>query len=298
MINLNNLYAFYICADQLSFSRAAEILQISQPSLSMQIKNLESQLGIELFLRQGKKISLTSRGKELLNSYEIFNDLNDEIKKCIEGKQETFLKPSLRILVTDEVERPFVAEVVSKLIRKEKKRMAIYSSTIEEALNRIQKNEADLLLTHDKIDTSWNFVKVDFPVYFATSSNVPKLASFEQPGSIEKVLSYFGEDLVVPAPSIKLGREFNSFRKKTGIKQNVLLESNIISCLVRFVASGAGCSFLPLPYIKSSLYEKHIHLIGPSDGYWKHSIYIYANLSVDQISSHPLVKHIRNMTTS
>lgn len=294
MVNLNNLYSFYVCAEQLNISKAAIILGISQPSLSLQVKNLEEQLGTPLFLRNGKSISLTSKGRELQKSSTLYFDLQDEIKKCLEKKADAIGAPSLRILVTDEVERPFIAEVVSKLVKKNKVKMAIFSSTTEDALNKTENNETDILISHKKVDSSWNHLKIEFPVFFVTSSALPKAPTFDQPGNIQKVLDYFGEDLIIPANNLKLGKEYAAFRKKNAFKRNVLLESDIISVLVRFVASGTGCSFLPLPYIKSSFYEEHIHLIGPREGFWKHSIYIYANIPKQDLEIHPLVKNIRN----
>lgn len=293
MTNMNYLFAFFVCAEHLSFSKAASILGISQPSLSLQIKNLEEQLGTSLFLRNGKSVSLTSKGKELQKSSGLFFDLKEEVLKIAHSKSSGNAVPAARILVTDEVERPFVAEIVSKVAKKLKGRLEIFSSTTSDALSKTANNETDILLSHEKVETSWNYIKVDFPVFLVTSSSIPKLPTFDNPGNIQKVLDYFGEDLIVPASSMKLGKEFFSFKKKHKLKKNVMMESNIISCLVRFVASGTGCSFLPLPFIKSSLYETHLHMIGPREGYWKHSIYIYANLSIEELNNHPLVKTIR-----
>lgn len=293
MLNMNSLYSFYVCAEQLNISKAAKIIGISQPSLSMQIKNLETQIGTPLFLRNGKSISLTTKGKELLNSSSLFFELQEEITSVMEKKNETKKNEAIRILVSEEIERPFVAEVVAKLAKKEKVRMSISSANEEEALAKAENDEMDFFISHERFDTKWNHIKVDFPVFFATSSAMPLSPTFDQPGNVQKVVDYFGQDLIKASADIKLGKEFQAFRKKNGIKQNTILESNIVSCLVRFVASGAGCSFLPLPYIKSSFYQNHIHLIGPRDGYWKHSIFIYSRLSKDKLETHPLVKYIR-----
>jgi len=293
MINLNLLYSFFTCAEHLNFSKAASLLGISQPSLSMQIKNLEEQVGAPLFLRNGRSISLTTKGKELLELSSSFYDLKSEIRKRVEGKKDSETPNALRILVTREVERPFVAEVVSRLKRKDSKRMEI-RAIIGSAEGEDQ--EGDIILTHEKPGPSWNFVKIDFPVFFATSSPLPESPQFNDPSNIQKVLEYFNEDMIIPSKDTKLGQEFSAFRKKTGFRKEVILESNIVSCLVRFVASGAGCGFLPLPYIKSSLYHNHIRLIGPRQGYWKHSIYIGARIPQRELELHPLVKHIRNFS--
>jgi len=67
------LKVFYTAAKQLSFSRAAEELFISQPAVSKHIHALESYFKVKLFVRQGSKISLTSDGQVLFqHAKEIF----------------------------------------------------------------------------------------------------------------------------------------------------------------------------------------------------------------------------------
>ncbi len=67
------LRVFYVTAKQLSFSRAAEALFISQPAVSKHIRALESHFKVKLFVRQGSKVSLTADGKVLLrHTEEIF----------------------------------------------------------------------------------------------------------------------------------------------------------------------------------------------------------------------------------
>ncbi len=60
------LEAFLAVADYLNFSRAAESLYISQPTLSKQIHELEQLLGVQLFFRSGRPVSLTEQGKRIL----------------------------------------------------------------------------------------------------------------------------------------------------------------------------------------------------------------------------------------
>lgn len=64
--NLHQLHIFRTVAQQRSFSRAAELLYLSQPGVSLQIKALEKTLGIELFERSGRTLRLTEAGGELL----------------------------------------------------------------------------------------------------------------------------------------------------------------------------------------------------------------------------------------
>lgn len=67
-MNFNYLKVFRAAAKNLNYSRAAEELYISQPTVSIQVKKLEEELGLDLFEQFGKKIYLTQAG-ELLYSY-------------------------------------------------------------------------------------------------------------------------------------------------------------------------------------------------------------------------------------
>jgi DNA-binding transcriptional LysR family regulator len=66
-ITIRQLQIFESVAKNLSYTRAAEVLYLSQPAVSMQIKQLESELDMPLFERMGKTLYLTNAGVELLN---------------------------------------------------------------------------------------------------------------------------------------------------------------------------------------------------------------------------------------
>jgi DNA-binding transcriptional LysR family regulator len=66
--NVRLLRYFLAVADAGTFTEAAEILHVSQPALSQQIKKLEGELGFALFQRGTRRVTLTSRGKDLISS--------------------------------------------------------------------------------------------------------------------------------------------------------------------------------------------------------------------------------------
>jgi len=65
-ITIRQFQIFEAVAQQLSYTRAAEFLHLSQPAISMQIKQLEQEVKMPLFERMGKKLFLTEAGEELL----------------------------------------------------------------------------------------------------------------------------------------------------------------------------------------------------------------------------------------
>ena len=63
---IRQLRVFNAVASHLSFAKAAETLHVSAPAITMQIKELEAEVGMPLFERQGRKVSLTTSGEYML----------------------------------------------------------------------------------------------------------------------------------------------------------------------------------------------------------------------------------------
>jgi DNA-binding transcriptional LysR family regulator len=77
-VSLRQLRVFESAATHRSFSRAAETLHLTQPGVSMHIKELETSVGLPLFERIGRKLYVTEAGQELLaRAREILRALKD-----------------------------------------------------------------------------------------------------------------------------------------------------------------------------------------------------------------------------
>ena len=63
-LTLRQLLVFESTARNLSFSRAAEEMHLTQPGVSTQLKNLEERIGMPLFEQMGRRIFLTEAGRE------------------------------------------------------------------------------------------------------------------------------------------------------------------------------------------------------------------------------------------
>ena len=84
-LNLHQLEIFLCIARERSFSRAAERLRISQPSVSIQIRNLEDSLEVKLFERLGRRVYLTREGKVVLEHAKKISAIVSGLQKEIKG---------------------------------------------------------------------------------------------------------------------------------------------------------------------------------------------------------------------
>ncbi len=65
-LTLRQLRLFEAVATHLSYSRAAEQMSLTQPAVSMQLQQLEAELGLQLLVKTGKRVSLSQAGEEML----------------------------------------------------------------------------------------------------------------------------------------------------------------------------------------------------------------------------------------
>lgn len=87
VMDLKQLQTFLTAAETLSFTQTAQLLDYAQSSITAQIKSLEEELGVILFERLGKRVTLTDEGKRLQQYAQKMLELNSEMKKAVSNEQ-------------------------------------------------------------------------------------------------------------------------------------------------------------------------------------------------------------------
>lgn len=80
--------AFDAVAREGSFSRAAELLGVTQPALTIQVKALEERYGVKLLLRQGRSVQLTELGARLFKMSRRLAGLEEQIRETLAASHE------------------------------------------------------------------------------------------------------------------------------------------------------------------------------------------------------------------
>src|SRR5919205_1209908 len=101
-MNLHQLELFVAVAEHGSYTRAAEALYISQPSVSARIRDLEASLGQQLFEQVGRRIYLTDAGQELRERAEAILQQVAEARRALDEIQG-LQRGTLRVVATTTV---------------------------------------------------------------------------------------------------------------------------------------------------------------------------------------------------
>ena len=111
-MDIRQLNTFRIVAEQLNFTRAAEVLHLAQSSVSAHIRGLERELGVMLFDRISKQVHLTDAGKKLYSYACKIDDMTEEIRSVVAGEQ--YLQGSLTIRMPETLASVYMPEVIEQ----------------------------------------------------------------------------------------------------------------------------------------------------------------------------------------
>ena len=143
-LDLDLLRAFVTVADTSSFTRAGVRLGRSQPAISLQIRRLENQVGVELFSRNARDVILTAEGQTLLPSANALLRLNDQI---IAGLNEGDVEGEVRFGAPEDIATAFLPRILGDFARNHPRvSLAVTCDYTANLLDQLSKGALDLAL--------------------------------------------------------------------------------------------------------------------------------------------------------
>ena len=229
---------FITVCDYRNITRAANVLGLTQPAVSRQMKNLEEHYGVSLFRYEGKKLFLTAAGEILYRYAKVAR--SDEIRIQEKLKEQT--AKTLRLGSTPTPGEFMIRQILSAYLREypiSEVHMTIHNT--EALLEKLDLGEIDLAVVEG------NFPKKEYEYLFFSNQNYVPVCSKGQEvtgGAIENLLSH---RLIVREP----GSGNREILEYSLMRHNLLLsdfagkiETNDIKVQKALVGQGCGIAFL------------------------------------------------------
>ena len=230
-MELRQLRYFAKAAETLNFSHAANCLNIAQSSLSQQIKQLEDELGTQLFIRDSHSILLTEAGEVILlfalrtiHDAEACADRIRDLRKMLTG--------TLNIGVTHSFSPILTESVISFIKMYPKINVNIVYKQMNELMELLSNHELDFVLAFKPI---YPLPNVESHILFQNTLSVivgnnHRLASKDKV-SISELENY---DLALPSKGLQARNAFDNI--VTGYdKFNIRIELNDVNTLLKLV---------------------------------------------------------------
>jgi DNA-binding transcriptional LysR family regulator len=247
-IEVRQLNYFIAVAEELHFSNAAKRLKMAQPPLSQQIKNLEKEIGIPLFLRTKRHVELTEAGQSFLkNAYAIIKSLENAKEEAVRIHNGEY--GQLIVGFTGSVTFDLLPNII-RLFRERNPyiNIVLKQLTTSEQVEALHKKEIHVGLLVSPIDSlqlsveklrEETFVAV-LPKDHPLADNTAKLDA----------KSLFNHPFITTPRNT--GPAFYdaiiSFFHKSGYSPNILQEAHDLHTIISLVSFGMGVALLPSPF--------------------------------------------------
>lgn len=260
-LNYHHLRYFWTVAREGSLARAAEKLHVSPPSISEQIRELESALGEKLFRREGRTNKLTEAGQVVLGYAEEIFALGRELMNAVKQRPEAkTLRLSVGVadsfpkLVTNEILKPvFTLPQTVHVICREGK--------LEDLLAQLAAHRLDLVLADEPASSSANFKVFDHPLgeTGTTFCAEKKLAARLKPNFPK---SLHESPALLPVDNTTLRRALETWFRARGIQPRVVAEFEDLALMNVMAVEGRGFIAVPTVAAKDALTHYGFHKIG------------------------------------
>lgn len=259
ILEIRHLHYFMAVCEEMHFTKAAEKIGVSQPTLSQQIRALEDELNMPLFDRIGKKIELTeagtlllSYGTEILNTLQNVKDAIADLRDIQSGTIRVGIMPS-------DLDYRITQLVINFHNKFPKVKLKILASI--EILQQVLESEVDIGIgTNVTSDDRLISIPLHREEYVLTVSKNHSLANRT---------SIYLEELkglpMVMYPEGFIGRDVvEDTVKKHGFQLNSILETSSVTSIINLVKANIGATVQPYPLIRQ-MSDPTLHTIHIKD---------------------------------
>ena len=252
-MDFQSLNIFIQVAELNSFTKAAEKLGYSQPTISFQIKQLEKELNVQLFERIGHTITLTDEGKVVLKYAQKICNMSQEMIKSTTSRYEA--QGNITIGMGDSLCSSLITNQFETFKNKYPNvSLCVITGATNDLFNLLNHNEVDIICTLDsKVhDTSYIVVdeeKIDIHIVVSTKNQLANKDKI----TMQDLLN---EPFLLTEKGQSYRRLLDECFAKNNLEINPILEMSNAHLLCNLVENNMGISFLP-DYVTEKAVNSH-----------------------------------------
>lgn len=241
-MEIRNLMTFVRIAEIQNFSKTAEQLGYSQSAVTMQIKQLETELHAQLFERIGKQVKLTQAGERLLpHALEILNTVRKAERISQEPEQ---ISGKLRIGTCESLVISMLPPVILEMSQLcPHVEISTHTALVPDLFQMLRQNDIDILYFLDEKHDSPEWIKVSErpeKIFFVASVESSLAGQSRIP--IERLLE---EPLFLTEKGISYRYAMEQLLAAKGYELHPFWEVGNTDVITRFLLKNKGISFLP-----------------------------------------------------
>ena len=272
-MDVKNMMTFIQVAEKNSFTRAARTLGYSQSTVSFQIKQLETELNVQLFERINHTIALTERGRDVLQYAHQISKLTQELEREMQEKKEA--AGHFRLAVPDSLCDSLLEEGFAEFrSRYPGITLKIIATGTEEMFRLIDHNEADAILTLDNhiYNTEYVIVREEqVGMHFVAATGHPLCRRPRV--SVRELVQ---EPFVLTEKGMSYRRLMDEQLAAMSLEIEPVLEVGSTRLLCSLAEQGVGISYLPDYVTERAVQEGKLSCIQVQDfkiEIWKQFLY-------------------------
>jgi LysR family hydrogen peroxide-inducible transcriptional activator len=241
-LKLKDLRYLVAVADERHFGRAAQKCFVSQPTLSAQLKKLESYLGVQLIERQPKHVTLTEAGQEIVSRARRMLEAGDEVIALARGHRDP-LAGRLRIALLPTI-GPYLLPKVAPKIHKNLPRLELHLYEYQTApmLEKLHLGDIDVGILALPVDLEGFESRVLYDEPFTVA--LPERHRLASRSTI-RVDDLENETLLLLEDGHCLRDQALEVCSRVGLHESQDFRATSLETLRQMVATGSGITLLP-----------------------------------------------------
>jgi len=263
-LNFHHLYYFWVVAKEGHLTRAATQLHVSQSALSSQIRQLQDQLGHELFSREGRSLRLTEVGYLVLEYAESIFNLGSEMLAIMESGELQQLQ-RLRIGSVATLSRNFQENFLRPVIGDESRvKLILRSASLEELLELLKVHKLDLILSNRSVasdsSTPWRCQQIAEQSVCIVGPPGKQAQNFSFPRDLGEM------QLLLPGPSSDIRSQFDLMCERLGVEVDPYAEVEDMAMLRLLARDSGGLAVVPEVVVQDELLSGRLQKYCVLDG--------------------------------